>query len=73
MKWDVKQPRTYFKSILDSESQLSSSERTMQIKSHTNDSKNVRKTNEKQEADIGIEYIQFPHVINNIAQIEILL
>jgi hypothetical protein len=58
MNRDVIRPRTYFKSILDSESQLSSSERTMQIKSHTNDSKNVRKTNEKQEADIGIECIQ---------------
>ena len=32
-----------------------------------------RKTYEKPEADIGIEYIQFPHMINNIAQIEILL
>jgi hypothetical protein len=39
MKWDVKQPRTYFKSILNNERQLSSSQRTMQINSHTKNKK----------------------------------
>lgn len=61
MKWDVLRPRMYFKSILNGERQFSSSERTMQMNSHTKDSNNnkiERKTNEKREADIGIECIQ---------------
>lgn len=42
MKWDVKQPHTYFKSNLNNERQLSSPQRTMQINSNT--TKKKRKT-----------------------------
>lgn len=49
MKWDVKQPRTYFKSNLNNERQLSSPQRTMQINSHTTKKKekNRKQTLEK--------------------------
>lgn len=49
MKWDVKQPHTYFKSNLNNERQLSSPQRTMQINSNTTKKKekNRKQTLEK--------------------------
>lgn len=60
MKWDVKQPRTYFKNNLNNERQLSSSQRTMQINSHTKNKKREKHMNNRKQT---LEYNIFNSLI----------